>query len=135
MSEFIEIPNGLPESWPTAWSGNTIIDCGEQGRFCLEIGTEGHPSRIHIENYSEILRRWPQLWPQVHAVLSGMLTEWDLNYPISNPEMSLDMRLPAEPITEGVAWGVGARFSSGKGQWEVALNGWTVVPEDSQPYF
>ena len=135
MSDYIEIPDELPEGWPTDWSGNTVINCGEHGSFCLEVGTEGHPSRVHIDNYREILRRWPELWPQVHAVLSDMLASWEYDYPIRNPGASLDMRLPPEPITEGVQWGVGAKFYHGKGQWDVVFDGWTVVPDESQPYF
>jgi hypothetical protein len=135
MSDYLAMPDQLPDGWPDSWSGNTVIDCGEHGRFCLEIGTDGHPSRVHIENYKEILRRWPQLWPQVDAVVSEMLESYNRDYMLRSPGASLYMRLPAEPITEGVEWGVGVKFTYGKGTWHVAFFGWEATGEGCQPYF
>jgi hypothetical protein len=135
MSDYIEIPDEFPEGWPNTWSGNTTINCGEQGSyFHLEIVTDGHPSRIHIDNYKEIMRRWPQLWPQVHAILSDMLTAYKCDHVISHPNVSFDMRIPAEPIGDGVTWNVGAEFQNGQGvQWEVGFCGWTAFQDLSQP--
>jgi len=98
MSEYIEIPDELPESWPTEWKGNTTIKCGDRG-YQLKILTQGHPSRVHLENYKEILHRWDGLWPQAFKIITQMIADYGYEYKLMEDSFNfpmLDMRIPNE---------------------------------------
>lgn len=125
----------VPEGWPTGWAGNTVIDCGSSGRFCCTIGVDGDPSPIHRRNYQEMLQRWPQLWPEIESVLSGMLNPDNNFHKIRSPGASLIISVPDQPIADGVSWSVALEFSHDSSVWDVPCDGWNPTSDGAQPYY
>jgi hypothetical protein len=124
-----------PEEWPTGWTGNGIIDCGESGRMSLKVCVDDGAFDVAKRNFKAILSRWPILWPEILAVLQPMLDYYKHPYKVANPIASLIIGIPSEDIDDGVEWNVAVAFSGCDGEWEVPMNGWMTVPENAQPYF
>jgi hypothetical protein len=121
--------------WPSGWSGNAVIDCGASGRFRCTISVHGDLSPIHRRNYQEILRRWPELWPEIEGALSGMLDADNPLQKIRSPGASLIISVPEQPIADGVNWSVAVEFCHDKSVWDVPIEGWNSTSDGTQPHY
>jgi len=101
----------------------------------MRVLVDGDLSPIHRENYQEILRRWAELWPEIDAVLSGMLDPDHPQHQIRSPGASLQISVPSEPIGEGVSWSVAVEFSRDGSVWDVPIDGWNPTSDGAQPYY
>ena len=124
-----------PDWWPSGWSGSAVIDCGEYGRKLCKIIVEGDPSAVHRRNYENMLARWSKLWPEIEAILSGMLDPNNPRLCIQDSTTSLVITVPSEPINKGVAWSVTVEFYHDKSAWGVPIDGWRPDSEGAQPYY
>lgn len=121
--------------WPSGWTGNAVIDCGANGRMGCKICVDGDLSPTHRLNYQEILRRWPDLWPEIDGVLSGMLDPDNRLHQVRNPGASLIISVPDQPIGVGVSWSVAVEFSHDSSVWDVPIDGWNPSSDGAQPYY
>jgi hypothetical protein len=123
------------ESWPTGWEGNSVIDCGDAGRLCSTISVEGDPSSIHRRNYEEMLRRWPQLWPEIEEIVSCMVDPENPLQDLRKVGAAILIHIPSALISDGVCWSVGVKFYHDKSIWDVPIHGWTPTSDGAQPHF
>lgn len=124
----------LPEGWPEAWSGNTVIDTGTSGKFCCELITDASPHIGHIENYKEILAHMDQIWPLAYDYIYETSREWEITRPLQNPGVHLQITLPTQPIKEGAQWSISAQWDNSATWFNAEFIGWEFNAEDSQPY-
>jgi hypothetical protein len=115
------------------------LDFNENGRMQCDIIAEGTPGPIHIKNYEEIRRRWAIVWPAARKQISKMLEDYEQNSDIRNPLFKMEIRIPAEPIADGIHWSVSAVQTQGakgdSGWYNCEFVGWIIDEESSQPYF
>ncbi|MGC4014876.1 MAG: hypothetical protein QM755_10235 [Luteolibacter sp.] len=125
----------IEDAWPTAWSGNGIIDCGESGRMTLSVEVEDGAFDVARNNLERILERWPTLWPEILSIAQRMLDEVQHPLKVASPWAFIQICIPSKIISGDVEWSVAIKYREYDGDWVVTLNGWTPDPDESRPYF
>ena len=125
----------MPKGWPTDWEGESLAELGADGRIrCTILLADGY-TPTHLKNYTEIMERWPEVWPAAREVIQKMLSEYNRDPKINARGNHLKLTIPAEAISEGAEWSIALQKHEADGVWDTAFKGWKVAPDESQPYF
>ena len=73
-------------------------------------------------DFSQIVARWPELWPKIYEMLTTTLE----SPPMQSPGDVLEMKLPSAAIELGPEWLVSVRFYNTPGAWVVSFEGWKM---------
>lgn len=119
--------------WPSEWVGESVIDCGANGRMRARLIIIGDVMPVHREVFSSIISQWYEVWEVVEDLVTGMGEGCDDLPELCHPHANLIISLPNERITDGTGWSVAVEFPNHGSTWNVEFDGWDYSEEGTQP--
>lgn len=121
--------------WPSGWIGESVIDCGANGRLQAQLVTDGDLTPVHREIFTEIVTQWSEIWEVVEDLVTGMAEGCDDLPELRNPHAKVIISLPSQHISPGVSWSVAVEFPDHGSTWNVAFDGWDYSEDGTQPIY
>jgi hypothetical protein len=116
-------------------TGYTNFECEPNIYIDVNYATDSG-NGVELENISDLKSKWKELWPPVLAFLKNMRKKYDFSTDFTASDLRVSLLGFDKPIGPDTSWEASFTFEEeGFGHWGIAFQGWTIDPENSQPYF